>query len=350
MALDAKLESFVARLHRIGDRSVLWEGVHRVTLSSGGVQEERHYSLGRIDPLPGLSDRNDFFGIDQFAEALTLFEELESRGRADTELHNLAGLCGNRLNSWARLERWRPFYEAFAPEAVIEDSAGTSLVTDVAELSDQGSARRRGFGVESRRVLAVRGEHLALVELRDPDVDGESFHRFAVEEIDRRHRLVRIALFEAHELADAADDFDRRWLDLYDGEFRATGLVIARNISAFRHLDRNAAAATMAADFVFADHRPMGYPTLDFDGFLATFETVGDAHGVIVATEAGELRRVGQVAPITNFSISTGGGLVENQVATAMVHVRDGAVADSEFFPADDVDAAIARLDELADD
>lgn len=233
---------------------------------------------------------------------------------------------------------------------MIEGSAGTPLVTDVTDLSDREAARRLGFGVESRRVLAIRGERLALVELRDPDVDGESFHRFVVEEIDARQQIVRIALFETHELADAADDFDRRWLDLYDGEFRETGAVIARNIIAFRHLDRNAAAATMTADFVFADHRPMGYPTLDFDGFLATFETVGDAHGVIVATELGELWRSGQVAPITNFSISAGGGLVENQVAIAMVHVREGAVANSEFFPDDYLDAAIARLDELADD
>jgi hypothetical protein len=85
-----------------------------VTLSNGGVQEERHYSLGRIDPRSGLTDRNDFFGIDQIAEALALFEEAEATG-GDAELQNLAGLCGNRLNCWARLERWRPFYEAFAP-------------------------------------------------------------------------------------------------------------------------------------------------------------------------------------------------------------------------------------------
>lgn len=74
------------------------------------------------------------------------------------------------------------------------------LIADATDLARLEAARRHGFGVESRRVLAVCGERLALVEARDPDIDGESFHRFVVEEIDARHRFVRIALFEPAQL------------------------------------------------------------------------------------------------------------------------------------------------------
>jgi hypothetical protein len=237
--------------------------------------------------------------------------------------------------------------EAFAADVVIEDSSGTCLVTEAAELNDQESARRIGLGVESRRVMAVRGERLALVELGDPDVDGERFHRFVVEEADSQQRFVRIAIYGPDELAHAVDDFDRRWLDLYDGEHGDAMDVIIQWGSAFRHLDVEAAASLMADDMAFVDHRPMGYPSLDREGFLEATRQVGDAHGIAVAAEIEVITDDGYVGHHADWNVLPSGELVEGQVGIAVATVRDGLVANLEFFPEDDPDAAIARLDEL---
>ncbi|MDX2380995.1 MAG: hypothetical protein QNM02_14680 [Acidimicrobiia bacterium] len=350
MDLDADLASFVVRVHRSEQHvAFLAEGCHRVTLPSGAVQVERHLLVSALDAETGMAKRMDFFGVEQFDEAAALHDRLTDGVETERRRDNITVVVANRANFLARLERWELFLEALSPELAVEDSSGTRLVADTGAPAGPIAAKRLGFGLESRRVLAVRGERLALVELRDPDVDGEPFHRFVVEETNREHSIVRVALYEPHELAEAADDFDRRWLALDDSGHDEMLALIARNTNAFRHLDADTAADTIAPDYTFADHRAMGYPELDRDAYLAVFETVGDAHGVVVTTEGGHPRASsGLVAPMINFSVSDGGELVENQVAVVMVHVRDGLIANLEMFPEGEFDAAIARLDELS--
>ena len=79
---------------------------------------------------------------------------------------------------------------------------------------EPGVARRLGIGVEHRRVLAVRGDRVALMELRDDDVDGEPFHRVAAVEIDENCRVARVRLFDVDSLAEASRHLGHRWLDV----------------------------------------------------------------------------------------------------------------------------------------
>jgi ketosteroid isomerase-like protein len=348
MDLDADLASFIIRVHRWAEDAFLVEGCHRVVLENGAVQVERHLGVAALDPDTGLVKHWDFYDLDQFDEAATRHTELSAATRG--RFGNITTLLGSRANAFARLERWAVLTETLSRDIVVEDSTGAHLNESREELTVPG-ARQLGFGVESRRVLAIRGERLALVELREPDVDGEPFHRFAVEETNRDHEIVRITLYEPDQLAHAADDLDRRTLVDADEPTAAVLHTIQQAMSAFRHLDIDAAAEVFAERFEFMDHRPAGYPQLDKSGFLTAMETVGEMHGIVITTtDVLKTSSAGFVGPSTNYRVEAGGRLDESQHCIGLVTARDGRVTHMEMFPEDDPGAALARLDQLTGD
>ena len=67
----------------------------------------------------------------------------------------------------------------------------------------------------------------------------------------------------------------------------------------------------------------------------------------VVVDRAESLNTDGAVVRFSAFRVEEKGELREDLRSTALSCARDGRLSRIEFFPEEDVDAAIARLDEL---
>ena len=104
--LDADLASFVVRCHRSSRHAALFEGQHRAAMHNGAVQVERHLVLGSLDPATGQALRLDFFGVEQFTEAVRAYDALVARREREDVLFNSASMVGGAITWSARLSRW----------------------------------------------------------------------------------------------------------------------------------------------------------------------------------------------------------------------------------------------------
>ena len=165
-------------------------------LPDGVEQVQRSVMVATFDRDSGLMNRIEQFDENRVDEALARFDELlDNRGDVVT---NRASLCWSVAHLWQRHDRHDLITDSFASDAVYLDELGEAL---------------EPLRVDHHRVIGVRGELLALVELRGADADGVTLHRFAVEEIDVRGDLRSITTFPKNKqgLIGAANLFDQRW-------------------------------------------------------------------------------------------------------------------------------------------
>lgn len=206
-----------------------------------------------------------------------------------------------------------------------------------ARLADPGRLDREAhaFGLLDRRVIAVRGEELALI--RAVREDGSV--AWSVEEVDGDGRVVDWSLFD--DAAEAADALDERFFELDPGS-RHPG---AEFISALRAIDPERGAASVTDDFVAVDHRGLGFGTLDRDGWLAALVSLDGARPITIVSE--HLDRVGDVAMNRVIGLFPEG---DGEVVFLTVDLfRGDRMARTELFELDDEPAARARFHELGE-
>ncbi|MEY2433051.1 MAG: hypothetical protein QOC92_2776, partial [Acidimicrobiaceae bacterium] len=111
-------------------------------------------------------------------------------------------------------------------------------------------------------VLALRGERLALTRSL---LDGHEVLQLI--ELDEQGVLARSETFEMDHLAHALVELDERFLegiDVQGGAWRA----IARATEAMTRRDLDGVRSAMTEDFVFVDHRPLSFGTVDRERYL----------------------------------------------------------------------------------
>jgi hypothetical protein len=196
-------------------------------------------------------------------------------------------------------------------------------------------------------VLAVRGERLALAELRNGDA-SPSLHHLAIEEVDADARLASVTLFTPDALADAVHDLERQWLVIETPETAEVLDLHARLVHAYSLNDREALESILEREATLTDHRELGFGHVDRGWILDSAELNHAVAAAPVDARYLDWNENGVLGFMLPWQLGEDGQLVQAGVsAYSIMHAVGGEVAAIEFFPDDQFDAARTRFAEL---
>ncbi|MGA9277317.1 hypothetical protein, partial [Ilumatobacter sp.] len=338
------------RIHGVDHQASFFETLTVVSTPDGAVYDDRNLLVSAQNPANMLTGVQHQFSNDQYAEAAQKFDELRA---VDTphRLVNAAVSLGILVQTAARNSFWSWVGAMLADDLIAKDQHGNSMIAEFADIAGVSSAEgvtRLGLDAEHRDVMATRGERLALVHLHGTR-DGQTFHRFAVEEATGSGQIARITHFDfdEHSLRAAADCLDERWIvvdRLSDAD------VAAPVFAACRAYDRDheRLADCISDNVVIDDRKFLAWPRMTKAEWFDLSSRVKELSGVGVVGRLESLSEAGGIAQISHWNFSDGGDLDEMLPGLFLLVARDGQIVHIESVPDDvELEFAVARLDEL---
>ena len=245
----------------------------------------------------------------------------------------------------------RELADLIAPEFVFEDrrpvvNFGVSDFETSASHLEWG--RHEGQVLAPPTPVAVRGERLVLSRRRARKTPtGDDLSSFAVVELDDQGRMRALVQFDEGDLNAAVEELDARYV-AREGAPHAQ--LVAMTSAWFRAMnthDYDALREVGAPGVAVVDHRQLGLPTLDIDGFIEWYRGYSDFRFSYVNTN---LRVRGRTILVTvvNDGVDPDGGEVVWTFHSLLVADADSRTERIEIFGADDWDAALDRFEELS--
>lgn len=336
--LTPDLKGYVEAVHRLSDRAAVLThvaegtsnvGVHLLTLASGMV------------------DRCEIFDEADIDAAIARFDELHMQARP---LENAASRVDGRLIAYFNAHDWAAMAQTMPDDFCSEDrrpvvNAGRIQGREVAIANFRATAEL-GVKLDKSDVVAIRGERLALSRARwsGSDQGPEAFHSevLNVVEINTDERIVAHVMFDPDDVHAAFEELDARYLNGEAAAHAHTWSVIARAYAGF---NRHELPAT-TAEWVMVDRRPL--VTSETVDLAASIRGIWDViPSINIYVEAvHRLSRLGAVVTQTLKGTSHEGFDAEWRMID--IYTVDGdLLSRSELFDEADLDAALARFDEL---
>lgn len=339
--------SDVVAIHRIeGDCALLqWNNAGHTADSD--VVESPFQMLIRV--RDGHVDRMEPFALDDLSLAQTRFDELVAASRAPEP----SNTCTRTRDAWEQ-GFLRSDWDA-APRLIAED-----IFHEDRRAGVQSVVRGREAFVESIQVvqdvyagpvrfdtLATRGDRLALCILHHDVKKGFVVEFPLVLETNDQEQ---ISVFIIHEDLDTAlTDLDERYIAGEAAPYAQVWSSFVRALRALNDRDWVGFRREMADDYEFVDHRPASLGRFHgVDEQMASVQTlvevIPDVHWC--TTVVLRLDGHGGLVRTLITGSSQEGGAIEMAFLVLFV-TRDGVSTRREFFPEDQLDAALARFDEL---
>ena len=340
------------------DLSVHIEAVHRlsglgvvVTYAFSGTSPEGFDAEWQMILLLTVEgDRIN--GCEVFDEAdldaaLTRFDELHPRTR---RLENAASQLIERYQAYFAARNWAAIAEISADEIFIDDrrsvvSIGFLRGRDI-DLENTRATADLGATDLTSTVIATRGERLALARLRlsGRDQRPEAFRSemLGIVEIDADNRFAARILFDLDEIDAAFAELDARYLA---GEASAHSHTWSVNSGLYAGFNRHELPAT-TPDWIYIDHRPL--VTIEANDLPASIRAVWDlTPDISIYMEAvHRLSDLGAVVTSAVYGSSQEGFNAEWRMIDLFT-VEGDLISRCEIFDEADLDAALARFDEL---
>ncbi|WP_297737441.1 BTAD domain-containing putative transcriptional regulator [Mycobacterium sp.] len=276
--------------------------------------------------------------------ALARFEDLQP---PPPRLENAAGRIVERYQACFSARDWAAMAELLADDIVADDrrrvvNAGVRRGRDV-QITDMRAAAEVGAETISSRVIATRGERLALAHVRTfnrgmaGDVGAEML---GVAEIDADERIVATVSFELDEIDAAFEELDARYLA---GEAAAHAHTWSLNAALYAAFNKHELPAT-TPDWTYVDHRPL--VTIDDlpASLPAIWEQLPDIRIYMEAVH--RLSDLGAVVTAAAYGSSQERFDAERRMIDFFT-VEGDLINRCEIFDETDVNAALARFDEL---
>nr|WP_123025282.1 BTAD domain-containing putative transcriptional regulator [Mycolicibacterium stellerae] len=339
------------------DLSIHVEAVHRlsnfgavVTHTASGTSREGfgvEWRMIHIYTVDGtMISRCEMFDETDLGAALARFGELHPSGH---RLENAASQVYKRLWNLFETGDWRAVPDVFTEDIANDDrrrvvNAGVEHGRDIQlenlrRLADIGAAI-------STNVIATRGDRLILTRFRSTNSDlriGEfDSEMLTIIETDVDNRITAGALFEPDDLEAAFAELDERYLA---GEAAPHANLWSVIIGTYTGMTRGELPTT-TPNLVNIDHRHV--TRMEPDDGIAYFRASWDlAKGFKLYIEAvHRLNDLGAVFTRTAAATSDAGFEAEWR-AIDLVLVDGGLINRGENFDEDDLDAALARFEEL---
>jgi hypothetical protein len=344
LELDRGINVFVAEVHRLNGSGALITYAAHETSQHGFEAEWRGLAVFAIDG--DLIDRVEVFDEEDLDAALARFDELQPQV---PRLANAASATHARLTACVAAHDWKELSEILADGVTIDDrrrvvNSGITYGRDAA-IADLGSVIGVGLTNISSTVTATRGNRLDLCRTCISGQDApEAFQIefFSVVEVDAEKRIVARVLFEPEDIVAAIAELDAHYLA---GEAVDHAEIWSAITQAYAAINRHELPPT-TPDWVNVDHRrALAFVPGDLAAYLhATWELAPNFNVYIEAVH--RLSNLGGV--VTHRAQgSSQDGFDPEWREVALLTFQAGSVNHFEVFDEADLDAALARFDEL---
>jgi class 3 adenylate cyclase len=343
--LAPDVSAYAVAVHRLSNLGAVWTHAVSGTSQDGFDAEWLEICLATIEG--DLINRIEMFEDEDLDAALARFDELS---RPAPRLDNAASRTYDRFNSYLAARDWDAMAELIADDACNDDrrrvvSGGIQRGRD-AQIANLRAVIDVGVRNMESVVIATRGERLALTRTRvsggDQRPDAFGVELLNITEIDTDNRISAGVLFDLNDINAAFVELDARYLADEAASHSQTWSVIAQGYAA---ANRGELAATVP-DLVNIDNRQLAmiesgelvpYIRDTFDE-LANFSTYVEA--------VHRLTDLGVVVTHVGAGTSKEGFDAEWRMINVVV-VDGDLISRSEMFDEVDIDAAVARFDEL---
>ncbi|MEM6107073.1 BTAD domain-containing putative transcriptional regulator [Mycobacterium sp. 050272] len=338
---------YVEAVHRLTGHGAVVTHVAQSTTPDGFYAEWRMADIFMVEG--DLVNRYEFFEETDLDAALARFEELQAPTQ---QLENEAARVAKRFPVYMTTRDWEGMADILAADVSIEDrrpgaNAGIRRGRNNS-IDDMRAAVEVGFTHITSKVVATRGNDLALMlvhasgpEPQDPDAFQLDIYH--VVEIDSDGRTKAVVVFDSDDRADAFDELDSRYLAGEAAAHAHTWSIVAEGYAA---LNRGEMPST-TTDFVDIDHRHL--TTIgpgDLMPYLraALADSVGNRLDILAVHRLTEFGAV-----VTHVAKGTSReGFYAEWRMTSLYTVAGDLINRCEMFDESDLDAALARFDELA--
>jgi hypothetical protein len=341
------------------DLSIHIEAVHRVsdfgavvTHTADGTSPEGFAAEWRMIQVLTVEgdqvDRCELFDEADLDAALARFEELHPQTH---RLENVASRVSERFQAPLAARNWDAMAEMLAVDTVIDDrrrvvGSGVHRGRDV-DVANMRATSDIGIENVTSTVVATRGERLILsrVHFSRRDELPEPFYTeiLRILEIDAEERIAARVFFDPEQINAAFEELDARYLA---GDAAAHAHAWSLISSIYAGFNRHELPAT-TPDFTYIDHRPL--ITIDASDLPASIGAVWkltpDISTYIEAVH--RLSDLGAVVTHTARGISHEGFDAEWRMVNIFT-VDGDLVSRCEMFDEADLDAALARFEELS--
>jgi DNA-binding SARP family transcriptional activator len=341
-----EISIYIEAVHALSDRGAVVTHAVKGTSQVGFDAEWRVIALLTVDG--DLINRCELFDEVDIDAALAKFDELDRPAR---RLENAASRVDERLQACISARAWELMAEMLADDTFIEDrrrvvNAGFLHGRD-AVVAILREAVGRGVTNITTAVIATRGERLALVCARysanDERTEAFPVDVLGIVEIDADGRIAARVLIDPDDMDAAFEELDARYLAGEAADHSQMWSVVA---GAYASVNRRELPAT-TPDWINIDHRRATAvaPGDLTESIRATWDLTPDFTERIEAVH--RLSQIGAVVTRAATGTSHEGFDAEWRVID-MVTVEGDLINRCEIFDEADINAAIARFDELS--
>ncbi|OBB66365.1 BTAD domain-containing putative transcriptional regulator [Mycobacterium sp. 852014-50255_SCH5639931] len=343
--LTPNLEIRIEAVHQLSKLGAVITHTQHGTSSDGFDAEWRQIQLLTVEGE--LVNRCEIFDEADLDAALARFDELS---RPTRRLENAASRAEDRLFERSAAGDWAAIAEILAGDSFVEDRRRVVNV-GVWDGRDAVMANMRalaeGLAQVTLTVIATRGERLALILIRSFNTDlgrGEFvIEMLGIVETDADGRIAAHVFFDVDDTDAAFDELDARYVAGEAAAYARTWSVIAGSYAA---MNRRELFPT-TPDWVNIDHRRPGI--IEEGGLnaslLSLWQLTTDLTFRIETVH--RLTDLGVVCSHVAHGVSQDG--FDAEWRGIEVQTVDGHLIDRcEIFDETDLEAALARFDELA--
>ena len=338
---SSDLGNFIEAVHRLNDFGGVVTHVARETTQEGFHAEWRVISFITLEG--DLVNRSEVFDETDLDAAITRFDELSR-----PSLKNAASQAYDRICQYLDARDWDAAAELSARNISVDDrrrvvNAGIRKGRDAA-IEDLQAAAEVGFTLKMLSVIATRGARLALIRVRASGRDPEAIASEApqIVEIDSDGRIAALVIFDLEDIDAAFAELDARYLA---GEAAAHANTWSLVTGAYATLNRHELPQTMS-DWVTTDHRVREtFDASDLTAYIRSAWDVTPDHKIYIEA-VHRLSNHGAVVTHVAYGTSPEGFYAEWRMI-GLLAVGGDQFNRCELFDEEDLDAALARFDEL---
>lgn len=344
--LTPVFSSYVEAVHRLAELGAVVTQVAHGTSDEGFDAEWRTIELLTVEA--GMVNRCEVFDETDLDAALARLEELRTRV---PHLGNAASLVDQRFWGDFSDRNWHAMAEILTGDFLLDDrrqalNAGLRQGRETEIDNVKVMADVTGPLNVTGNVIATRGERLALRRLRfsTQDQDPDTFYAemVGVVEINANRQLAAHIVFDPDDIDAAFDELDARYLAGEAAAYTDVWSVITAAQAAFEQHEFPATTP----DMPYIDHRPvLSIGTVDAASVIdAIWDVIPDPSVYIEAVH--RLSGLGAVVTQTLKGTSREGFEGEWRLI-GLFTVDHNLISRCEVFDEADLDAALARFDEL---
>ncbi|WP_301337078.1 BTAD domain-containing putative transcriptional regulator [Mycobacterium colombiense] len=335
---------YVEVVHRLTNGGAVVTHVAKGTSREGFEAEWRMIVVITVEG--DVISRGELFDETDLDAALARFDELHRPARW---LENAASRAEHQLFAHSAARDWAAVAETLAANSYVDDhrrvvNVGVWDGRDVVIANMR--ALEEGLAHVSLTVTATRGERLALIRIRsfspDPQRGEFDVEMLGIAEIDSDGRIAAHVFFDVDDVDAAFDELDARYATGEAAAHAHTWSVITAGYAALNRHELPPAAP----DYVIVERQL--HATIEAGDLSknlgAAWDLTPDLKGYVEAVH----RLSDRAAVLTHVAEGTSkAGLHAEWRGVHLLTLESGVVDRCEIFDEADLDAAIARFDEL---